>query len=381
MYIHSDIFAVQTPKKPGQPCGDAWGSFRDEQATTIVLSDGLGSGVKAHIAATMCVSRIIGLISSGMTVREAFAAVSSTMDRVWGTGEPFAVFTIARILNNGQTTVLSYEMPPPILINKSYAQVLRDRVYTQEKAIVHESSCIIDKGEGLLLLTDGITQAGIGKYFSNGWEAEGVRKFLQTKLPVERIDGKLIVKEVHDQGRGYWPEGKGDDCSVLLALNRRGVVVNLMSGPPVNKKDDADWVKSFVEKEGIHIISGGSTAMIAARFLSQKLEVNNTESTITPPSYLLVGFELVTEGMITLNQVYHLLDEDPERYPEGSPASEMAYFLKMADKVNIWLGKAENLNDGSIEFRQQGLLNRHKIMMRLAERLRNQGKLVIVEEK
>jgi hypothetical protein len=237
------------------------------------------------------------------------------------------------------------------------------------------------KGEGLLLLSDGITQAGIGKYFPNGWEAEGVRKFLQTKLPVERLDGKTIAKEVHDQGRGYWPEGTGDDCSVLFALNRRGVIVNLMSGPPLHKSEDAGWVKSFAESEGIHIISGGSTAMIAARNLNKKLEVMNTESTITPPSYHLDDFELVTEGMITLNQVYHLLDENPENYPEGSPASEMAYFLKMADKVNIWLGKAENLNEGSIEFRQQGLLNRHKIIGKIIERLRIQGKLVVVEEK
>ncbi|PKP53403.1 MAG: hypothetical protein CVT92_04495 [Bacteroidetes bacterium HGW-Bacteroidetes-1] len=382
MYIHSDIFAVQTPKKPGEPCGDSYGVYRDQMATTIVLSDGLGSGVKAHIAANMCVARLIGLVKMGMTIREAFAAVSATMDRVWGSGDPFAVFTIARILNNGQTTVLSYEMPPPLLINKTYALVLRDRVYTQEKAIVHESNCVIETGEGLILVSDGITQAGIGKLFNYGWEAEGVRKFLQSQLPVERIHGPSITASVHDKARGYWSaDGKGDDCSVLLALNRRGVIVNLMSGPPLHKSDDNEWVRSFLNEDGIHIISGGSTAMIVARNMGRKLEVKDSESAITPPSYQIDTMELVTEGMVTLNQVYHLLDEESDQYPENSPASEMAYFLNISDRVNIWLGSAENLNDGSIEFRQQGLLSRRKIISKIATRLNGQGKLVVIEEK
>ncbi|OFX68676.1 MAG: hypothetical protein A2X12_05630 [Bacteroidetes bacterium GWE2_29_8] len=381
MYIHTDIFAVQSSKKIDQPCGDAYGTFRDEVATNIVLADGLGSGIKAHIAANMCVSRIIGLIRMGMSLRDVFKAVSSTMDKAWGTGAPFSVFTIARILNNGQTTILIYEMPPPLLVNKNHAQLLPTRIYTQGKAIVRESNCIIDKGEGLLLLSDGITQSGIGKYFTSGWDVDGVKSFLLSYLPRERVDGSTITRLVHDQAKSYWPEGKGDDCSVILALNRRGVIVNLLSGPPFMKSDDVDWVNHFMQTEGIHIISGGSTAMITAKINNKQLEVNKSENHITPPSYKLNGIELVTEGMVTLNQVFHLLDEDPDKYPQDSPASNLAYFLKVADRVNIWLGKAENLNEGSIEFKQQGLLNRGKIIKKIIEKLREQGKLVVVNEK
>lgn len=380
MYIHTDLFVAQSPKKPGDSCGDAWGAFRDEQSTVVVLADGLGSGIRAHIAANMCISRVVGLIQGGMTMREAFFAVADTMDKVWGTGDPFSVFTVARILNNGQTTVLSYEMPPPLQINKNYAQVMRDRVYTREKAIIHESGCVIEKGEGLVLLSDGITQAGIGKLFPMGWEADGVRQFLQVRLPVEQLDGAALANEIHNQARKYWPVGKGDDCSVVLALNRRGITVNMMSGPVLQKENDSAWVESFIHTEGIHVISGGSTALIAARVLKRRIEVMDSESAITPPAYKLDGVELVTEGMITLNQVYHLLEEDPSGYPEGSPASALANILKMADRLNLWLGKAENLNEGSIEFRQQGLLNRKKIMMKIISRLREQGKLVVVRE-
>ena len=72
---------------------------------------------------------------------------------------------------------------------------------------------------------------------------------------------------------------------------------------------------------------------------------------------------MVTEGMVTLNQVFNLLDEDMNTLPlTGSPAYQMTYLLKIADKVNIWLGKSENVSEDRIEFRQQGLLNRHIVI-------------------
>lgn len=378
MYIHTDVFAAQSPKKPGQPCGDTWGVTRDEAATTIVLADGLGSGVKANIAANLCVSRILTLIKMGLSIRETFNRVSETMDNAWGTVDPFSVFTIAQILNNGQTTILGYEMPAPLVVSRAYAQILSDRVYTRGKAVVHESNCVLEKGEGLMLLSDGITQAGIGKLFVNGWESSGVSSFLQSHLPVERLDGHKLATLVHDQARMYWPQGSGDDCSVVVALNRRGVVVNLLSGPPENQTDDENFVHAFFKETGIHIISGGSTAKMASRVTGHSIDLGNDGDSITPPSFRMKGTDLITEGMVTLNQVCNLLDEDLASLPTGSPAYEMTYFLRMADKVNIWLGQAENVSEDRIEFRQQGLLSRQTIIKRISEKLLKQGKLVVI---
>ncbi|MCE1200712.1 MAG: serine/threonine-protein phosphatase [Bacteroidia bacterium] len=379
MYIHTDVFVAQSAKKPGDPCGDAWGVHRDTLATTVILADGLGSGIKAHIAATMCVARLTEHLRSGSTIREAFDAVSATMDKAWGSGEPFAVFTIARLLNIGQATVLCYETPSPLLVARAFTQLPEYRVHMRNRAMVHEAVCKVDKDEGLLLFTDGVTQAGIGKHFPEGWEVSGIRRFVQGMLPVERLEGQQLVDRIHRQARQYWPAGKGDDITVLFALNRRGVVVNLMSGPPADRFKDELMVEQFTESQGIHIISGGSTAKMVARIKGRSIDIAPAESAITPPSYLIDGFELVTEGAVTLNQAFHLLDEPLENYPAGSPASDLAYFLKMADRVNVWLGNAENLGDNDIEFRQQGLYPRPKIIRAISERLQQQGKLVVLQ--
>ncbi|MDL2296934.1 SpoIIE family protein phosphatase [Bacteroidales bacterium OttesenSCG-928-B11] len=380
MYIHTDVFAFQSPKKLNQPCGDAYGVFRDLNATTIVLADGLGSGVKAHIAATMCVSRIKGLVGEGASIREVFKSVTQTMDKAWGSGDPFAVFTVARILNTGQATILSYEMPPPILVNPVYAQILKDRVYTQKKAIIHESSCVLSKDEGILLMSDGITQAGIGGKFLYGWESEGVQHYVESKLNGDRVDGEELVAQVHAKGRSYWPVGKGDDCSVVLGMNRRGVIVNLVCGPPQSPDRDSEFAHSFLRSEGIHIVCGGTTAKIIANAAHKKLDVKESDSPVTPPAYKIDGFEMVTEGVVTLNQVYHLMDEGISDLPMDNVAGELAWYLRMADRINIWEGTASNIGHGQIEFKLQGIFNRTQILKELADKLQEQGKLIVHEK-
>lgn len=377
MYIHTDVFAFQSPKKINQPCGDAYGVLRDLNATTIILADGLGSGVKAHIAANMCVARIRGLISEGASIREAFKSLTHTMDKAWGSGDPFSVFTVARILNTGQATILSYEMPPPILINPVYAQILQDRVYTQKKAIIHESSCMLSKDEGILLMSDGITQAGIGHKFINGWESEGVQRYIESKLTGERINGEDMVADIHAKGRSYWPTGKGDDCSVVMGLNRRGVTVNLICGPPQYSEQDNEFALSFIRSEGIHIVCGGTTAKVVAKAANKKLDVKKSDSVVTPPAYKIDGFEMVTEGVVTLNQVYHLMDEDINELPMDSVVGELTWYLRMADRINIWEGSASNLGHGQIEFKLQGIFNRTQILKQLVHKLDDQGKLVV----
>jgi hypothetical protein len=87
----------------------------------------------------------------------------------------------------------------------------------------------------------------------------------------------------------------------------------------------------------------------------------------------------VTEGAITLNQVYNIFDEDPESFEEDTGVTELYEFLKSADRVNFLLGVARNPASENIAFRQRGILTRTRIVGLLAEKLRKSGKLVVIE--
>ena len=110
-YLYVDTYEKQSSKTRGLPCGDVIAVHRDETATTIIISDGLGSGIKANIVAHMCVSRAKELLSRGASLKFVFNSLAETMNKAWGTTEPFAVFCLVRILSNGETHILSYEFP------------------------------------------------------------------------------------------------------------------------------------------------------------------------------------------------------------------------------------------------------------------------------
>jgi hypothetical protein len=78
-YLHIDILSRQTPKRFDDVCGDVILQWRTEEATTILLCDGVGSGSSANIAATLCTSTFKGLLDNGFSFRQAFQIVIKTL--------------------------------------------------------------------------------------------------------------------------------------------------------------------------------------------------------------------------------------------------------------------------------------------------------------
>lgn len=378
-YIHIDLESVQSPKQPGNPCGDVVLHERTAAWTTLILADGIGSGVKANLAAVMCGSRLMEMLRRGFSVREAFSSLVKTMNESRDPSLPFACFCVARVLNDGEATVLSYEMPPPLLVSPRHASVLPHRTFTLQSAILGEAACHLESGEGLMLVSDGITQAGLGAGLRDGWTIEGAADYVNSLLG-EGVVLPALPLAVHDQARRLWRSAGGDDCTAVLGLSRKGVILNVMTGPPAETRDDDAQVARFLAQEGWHVVCGATTAKLVARYLGREVKVvQDVESLLAPPRYEIDGVHLVTEGAVTLNQVYNILGEDPSRYEEDSGVTQLCTLLAIADRVNFFVGTADNPANASIAYRQQGILGRAKIVPLIADRLRAEGKLVVVE--
>jgi hypothetical protein len=377
-YVHVEVETAQSSKKPDAPCGDVVGCDRTAAATTIVCADGIGSGIRARIAAEMCTSRLLELLRLGFSLRQAFASVVRTMEQNRDPSRPFAAFTVVRVLNDGMATVLSYEAPPAILVSRHHAAELVTRSVELGGAMALESDCYLEPGDGLLVTSDGITQAGLGRGMPNGWQTEGVVRYVNHCLTEGRAP-REIPEQVHREARRLWTVG-GDDCTAVMALCRRGQIVNILTGPPAHKSQDVAMVRRFMKAEGLKIVAGGTTAEIVARVLGHRMSVEQSpQSLVAPPRYEIEGVDLVTEGAVTLNQVYNLLDEDIRHLKEDSGVTELCALLQIADRVNIHMGTARSLADGDISFRQRGILTREAIVPLIADRLRAAGKLVVVE--
>lgn len=379
-YLHYEIGFEQTAKNKMGICGDVMHWERTEKSTTIFLADGLGHGIKANIAANMCVARLRELIHNGFSVRQACISLVKTMNEAIEKDLPYSVFTVLRILPDGITNILSYDMPQPILISRKMSSLLSQRLMPVGKSMLCEASCVLSPKDSVMIFSDGISQAGLGRGLKNGWESAGVVKYINDYLsmnkPIEELP-KLIRTEAYNLCQG----NDDDDATVAMAVCRSGTTVNLMTGPPANKAMDTRVVKRFMDSEGVKIVCGATTAKIVAGGIGKKLEIDTIKFSgdMTPPSSAIEGIDLVTEGAMTLNQLYNIIDEDRDDFDETNPVTELYDYLMSADRVFFYVGRTLNPASFDISFKQMGLLTRNKIVPLLAEKLRYYGKLVLMD--
>jgi hypothetical protein len=378
-YLHVEVNTSICPKRPGQPSGDVVRVARSPGWTTVICCDGMGSGIRANVAATLHASRLLELEKQGISLRDAFARVVGTIHEDRGKTPMYAAMAVARILHSGEATVLTYDMPAPILAGTLHASLLPQRLFHADAALLGESNCHLGDGEGICLVSDGITQAGIGKQFRDGWGDEQAARYLDAllarKFPLERVPDEL-----NGRARQHWGDKLGDDCTVVLAHCRPGKQLSILTGPPYHPSVDHEFVERFLSTPGWKVVCGATTAKIVARHLGKELEMDQDENTlVAPPSYRIDGIDLVTEGAITLTQVYNILEEDPSRYEEWSGVTQLCDLLRDADRIHFFVGTASNPGNLSIAFQQKGILPRIRTVPLIRDRLTKAGKLVVVD--
>ncbi len=383
-YLHVDTLIAQVAKRPLQPCGDVVCSDRGPSGTLLILCDGQGSGVRANLYAEMIVSRLRQRLLGNCSLRQAFAETVRTLEKNRGITVPWGACAVARVLPKGDTTILTYESPPPLFISGRQVQVLQARpsVHGCALPVIGEANCFLKPSEGLLLVSDGITQAGLGRCIPGmpeGWGIEGVRDYLNQQIRAKQ-DWQTFPDVVQKKALSLWTR-TGDDCTAALLMCRRGITVSIMTGPSVNRDNDAQAVQKFMKSPGIHVVCGGTTANVVARETGRKLEVNTESATsFTPPAFEISGLDLVTEGAVTLNQLYNLLDMQSDQITENNPTVELHHLIGVADRVRFFYGLAANPAEGSLAFRQLGVLQRRQILPMIADKLKSAGKLVEIIE-
>ncbi|MBF0387440.1 MAG: SpoIIE family protein phosphatase [Candidatus Omnitrophica bacterium] len=378
-YFHVDARIRQTAKHEGAPCGDTCVVRRGVFYTTIILADGIGSGVKAHIASQMSSSRLAELLAGGLSLREAFLSLVSTMSAWRDHSMPFSAFLVLRVMNNGAATILNYEMPDALLVNRRAASVIRGQALTVSAGLASEAHFQLAPLEGVLLMSDGITQSGMGGAFLRGWGVPGVGDFLGSRL-VQGVDLARIPDEVMAQADIHDGAASGDDKTVVLAHGRSGLVVEVFTGPPVDRQRDREIVEAFCASPASKVVCGATTAEIVARNSGRKVAVEQRPASYsTPPRYFIPGIDMVTEGAVTLTQTYNIIEEPGVLARDSSAAAALAALLQSADFIRFTVGLARNPANADIVYRKQGILPREKIVPLLASKLERLGKLVTID--
>lgn len=376
-YLHPEIAIAQSAKKPNA-CGDVVHVVRQREGTLLLLCDGIGSGVKANLAARMLIARFEELLDGGFSLRSAFARVVETLNKYRAEGVGYVAFTVVWILPHGGVSVLTHDAPNPVrIMGPGQACVAKMEYETVGHAVVGEGSFVLRKNEGLLAMSDGITQSGLAVAMRQGWMESDIAQWVRV---MASNDVNEIARKVHRQALEYWGATNGDDCTAVAIALRPGKRVAVFTGPPEDKKNDADIVGRLMKFAGVKIVCGGSTSNIVGRVLGRKVEIDAAaDNPLIPPSFHIDGIDLVTEGIVTLNQVCNLIgSNEPE--DNDNAVERFCAFLHDADRVDFLVGQARNPAGGSRTLQQLGVVERNRIVDAIAQRLRAMDKLVLVEK-
>ncbi|MEG2053854.1 MAG: serine/threonine-protein phosphatase, partial [Oscillospiraceae bacterium] len=108
---------VSINKHSEQLCGDRVEIIKHgDGCTTLVLADGLGSGVKANILSTLTSTILSTMIAAGLSVDDCVETIAKTLPVCQVRQVAYSTFTIIKIVNNSYAELTQFDNPSVILL-------------------------------------------------------------------------------------------------------------------------------------------------------------------------------------------------------------------------------------------------------------------------
>ncbi len=335
-------------------CGDIFLSekIKEEGRTVVVLSDGMGHGVKANLLATLTATMALNFTKEHKDAQKIAEIIMNTLPVCSERKISYATFTIIDIEKAGQTTILNYDNPDPLHVRENELmkpdwQKMTIEADDQTPKEITACTFKLLKEDRIVIMSDGITQSGLGKgRYLLGWGLENVEEMLLTQIK-DQPDvsasklSSLLVNKAHANDE-YQAK---DDTSVVVVYCREPRRLLISSGPPFEKDKDKELASLVRDFEGKKILCGGTTADIVSREL--KIPIDDTlefEDPDLPPVAYMKGIDLVTEGILTLSKTAGLLEQyGPDSDLGKGPADLIVREILESDEIHLIAGTAINV--------------------------------------
>ena len=377
----TDTGYVSLNKKGEQLCGDRVEIIaRNDNSLTLVLADGLGSGVKANILSTLTSKILSTMIENGMPIEECVDTIVKTLPVCSVRKVAYSTFTIIHVEENTTATLIQFDNPNVILLRggKHWDYPTTSRVI--EGKTILESKFPLQLNDMMIAMSDGAIWAGVGQSMNFGWQRDNVVEFAE-RMYEDTLSAKMMAALIVDECNRLYAGEPGDDTTVAAVRVRERKPVNLMIGPPADPADVGKMMALFFAKEGKKIVCGGTTSKLAANYLHEDVVTSldyGTDPDI-PPTATIKGVDLVTEGVITLSRVVEyanvfLNNSDLANLwsLQTDGASRIAqYLFEYATDISFFVGRAINPAHQNPDLKIQ-------LVKQLSEALEKMGKRVSV---
>ncbi|MDK2886017.1 MAG: hypothetical protein PWP54_575 [Thermosipho sp. (in: thermotogales)] len=313
----------------------------------LVLSDGLGSGVKANILSTLTTEIFLTMLEEGIQLPDVVETILKTLPICEERKISYSTFTIIQVFKDGRVKVVNFDNPDPVFIADSSLLKI-----PSEERIVHGKKLKLwefraNRRMYIYTFSDGILYAGLGKLLNFGWGYENISDYLE-KSTRKYDDLKYVVDNIMEVVYNYYGGQPGDDATLAGVHIREKKRVIIFTGPPLNLEEDEKVVKMFLSNEGEKIICGGTTSNIVSRYINKEVDMDlSTIKPDVPPFGKLEGVGLVTEGVLTLTKTSELLEKcngDKNKLPSDKKNAAVILAKKLldADECKFIVGQRIN---------------------------------------
>lgn len=350
-FIEVDFF--QKNKAGNVVCGDSFMSqkLKGEGRIISVLSDGLGSGIKACVLSTLTATMAMHFTAMNESIFQTSKSIMNTLPRDMVRKISYSTFCICDIDCFANVKIIEYETPAYYLyrggrfldIPKQKIPVERDDL---ENTFLWISEFKLEKEDRIIFFSDGVSQSGMGSAsMPFGWE-DGAKTYIAGLIEHRGdISAKELAHKIVSQAEKNDGYSLKDDTSCCVIYMRKPRNLLVCTGPPYDEKNDKYLANQVKEFQGKKILCGGTTATIISRELGAHMEVDmNIIDKELPPISHMDGVDLVTEGILTLGKVERILTSgDTEGHKEPGPAETVVRMLLNSDKITLLVGTRINI--------------------------------------
>jgi len=343
-----DIHEASLNKHGETLCGDKVKVLRTPEKSILVLSDGLGSGVKANILATLTSEIIVTMLASDVRLEEVIRSVVVTLPTCRVRNIAYATFTVLRIDHRDHTfQIINFDNPLTLFFRKGRLE----RPEREEVEIlgrkVHTFGGQLALGDFLGLMSDGVLYAGMGTALNFGWGWDNIAKHMEGRFRTRYGSARDVVRDVIGQTSALYAGTPGDDATFIGVYVREKKSMMVFTGPPTEQDRDDEYARRLLDFDGVKVVCGGTTASIVSTSLGEPIETDiSTIRQDVPPIGYLTGVDLVTEGILTLSRTLDYLRQSEGNLgaipTDRNGAVMLAKQLLRADHIHFLVGQKIN---------------------------------------
>ena len=277
--IKVDVSYKSLNKRDEELCGDHVELIKTDHSTILILADGMGSGVKANILSTLTAKILGTMLYNGSSLDECVETIAKTLPICQVRQVAYSTFSVLQVFHNGEAYLVEFDNPSCVFIrNKKIVSIPFETRMIEGKKI-REYRFQVQINDCFVLMSDGVIYAGAGELLNLGWTWESMAEY-PLKCTKDTLSAKRLCAMLSQACDDLYMQKPGDDTTVCVTRIIERKVLHIFTGPPASKEDDETLMTEFMSGEGKHIVCGGTSANIAARYLGKEIETDMNVTSI-----------------------------------------------------------------------------------------------------